>query len=197
MDNNKAWADRERSVTLTDSEWNRLSCYILMTTNYREGERGAWLKLAEEKHPNGEPVFPDAPERAEYWKFMDEDLNRMRGIIDDRAFGETQEGLDISVTLTNTEWNRLNCYILMTTNYREGERGAWLKLAEEKHPDGRPVFPNAPEQAEYWKSMDEDLNRMCEVIDGLSLDEKLTEATAKSEEYPGSGAHARDEILKD
>lgn len=100
-----------------------------------------------------------------------------------------------SVTLTNAEWNRLSCFVLMTTNYREGERMAWLKLAEEKHPDGRPVFPDAPAQAEYWKSMEEDLSRIRGVIDGLSLDEKLVEATAKSEEQPG--ASGRNDILKE
>lgn len=88
MENNMAWEQQERSVTLTNAEWNRLSCFILMTTNYREGERAAWLKLAAEKHPNGEPVFPNAPEMAEYWKSMDEDLNRMRGIIDGLSLDE-------------------------------------------------------------------------------------------------------------
>ncbi len=102
-----------------------------------------------------------------------------------------------SVTLTNTEWNRLSCFIAMTTNYREGERAAWLKLAEEKHPHGELVFPNAPEMAEYWKSMEEDLNRIRGIIDGLSLDEKLTEATAKSEEHSGLGGLVQDEFLKD
>lgn len=107
------------------------------------------------------------------------------------------ENQERSVTLTNAEWNRLSCFIVMSTNYREGERAAWLELAGEKHPDGTPVFPKAPEMAEYWKDMNEDLYRMRKIIDGHSLEVKLEEAAKKCEEMKIADTPARDEIVKD
>ena len=102
-----------------------------------------------------------------------------------------------SVTLTNAEWNRLSCFVLMTTNYREGERAAWLKLAEEKHPNGEPVFPNAPEMAEYWQSMDEDLKRIVEAIDGASFENTLANATERSAETDARDGRGMDAIVKE
>lgn len=79
------WGERERAVTLTNDEWNRLRCYLLMTTKHREGERDAWAKLAEEKDASGAPVFPSAAANVEYW-------NKMVEFID--AVGEKIDGVN-------------------------------------------------------------------------------------------------------
>lgn len=73
-----------------------------------------------------------------------------------------------SVSLTNDEWNRLRCYILMTTQYRKGEREAWAKLAEERDESGAPAFPKAAKNAEYWTGLDAFLDRVSEKIDGVN-----------------------------
>ena len=61
-----AWDSQERSVTLTNKDWSRLVCYLLMSTKYREGERDAWLSLAQEKNPDGTPKFEKAASNAAY-----------------------------------------------------------------------------------------------------------------------------------
>lgn len=57
-----AYENQERAVTLTNAEWNRLACFLLMTTNYREGERDTWLELADD------PRVPYAAENAACWQ---------------------------------------------------------------------------------------------------------------------------------
>lgn len=79
-------------------------------------------------------------------------------------YGERQR----SVSLTNDEWNRLRCYILMTTKYREGERDAWARLAEEVDESGAPAFPNAAKNADYWAELDAFLGEVSEKIDGVN-----------------------------
>lgn len=74
-----------------------------------------------------------------------------------------------AVTLTNVQWSRLVCYLLQSTKFREGERDAWLSLAEEKNPDGTAKFPNAARNAEYWQEVIEGLNDMMPKLDGLGL----------------------------
>lgn len=73
-----------------------------------------------------------------------------------------------SVTLTNEEWNRLRCYLLMTTKYREGERDAWASLSEELDESGAPRFPNAAKNAAYWSDLDAFLGEVGEKIDGVN-----------------------------
>lgn len=77
-----AWEQQEKAVTLTNHQWNRLVCYITMSTKFREGEMEAWQKLAEEKHPDGQLVFPNAPEQAAYWQGMIKDLEDIKAAID-------------------------------------------------------------------------------------------------------------------
>lgn len=70
MDENKlkAWGQEERSVTLTNEQWNTLVCYIHLSTKYREGEQKAWEDLAKETKPDGSPRFKNAADNAEFWK---------------------------------------------------------------------------------------------------------------------------------
>ncbi|MGN0688224.1 MAG: hypothetical protein ACI4KA_08970 [Oscillospiraceae bacterium] len=72
-----------------------------------------------------------------------------------------------TITLTSDQWNKLTCYILMTTNFRKSEREAWEELSNETNADGTPKFPNAKKNAEYWKQMDEELEEIRRIIDGF------------------------------
>ena len=81
----KTWERTERSVTLTNDEWSKLVCYILMTTKYREDERDGWMKLAAERNPSGTPVFPNAQANADYWTKLDEVLVGIKKKIDGRV----------------------------------------------------------------------------------------------------------------
>ena len=63
----------------------------------------------------------------------------------------------VAVELTNSQWNTLTCYILMTTQHRKGEREAWQQLATEKDENGQPKFKNAQSNAEYYESLEQTL----------------------------------------
>ena len=44
------------------------------------------------------------------------------------------------VTMTREQWNKLTCYLLMSTQHREKEAKAWAELSEEKAEDGSPKY---------------------------------------------------------
>lgn len=71
------WDAQERAVTLTNDEWNTLTCYLMQTTKHRTGERDAWQSLAEEKNPDGTPKFPNAPKNAAYWQEVIDTMERI------------------------------------------------------------------------------------------------------------------------
>lgn len=77
-----AWGRQERSVTLTNDQWSRLVCYIHLTHKHREGERDAWANLAQEKKPDGTPLFMTAADNAAYWQEVIDDLERMLPKLD-------------------------------------------------------------------------------------------------------------------
>lgn len=77
-----AWGRQERSVTLTNDQWSRLVCYIHLTHKHREGERDAWASMAQEKKPDGTPLFKTAASNAEYWQEVIDDLERMLPKLD-------------------------------------------------------------------------------------------------------------------
>lgn len=64
----KKWSQQERTVTMTNEEWNSLYCYLISTTSHIEGERKAWESLATEKREDGTPKFPNAAGNAEYYR---------------------------------------------------------------------------------------------------------------------------------
>lgn len=78
------WDVQEKTVTLTNAQWNRLTTYLLMSTKHREGERDAWQSLAQETNPDGTPTFKNAAKNAEYWQEVIDDLETIRGVIDAR-----------------------------------------------------------------------------------------------------------------
>lgn len=65
-----------------------------------------------------------------------------------------------TVTLTNELCSTLQCYILMTTNYRKGELKAWEELAQEKNENGAPKFKNAANNAQFWRDMEIQLQQI-------------------------------------
>lgn len=77
-----AWCKEEKTVTLTNDQWSNLTCYLRMTTKYREGELGAWQELAKETDENGEQKFKNAPSNAEFWKMLILDIEEITKAIE-------------------------------------------------------------------------------------------------------------------
>ena len=76
------WENTPRSVTLTNEQWIKLTCYILMTTQHRKGEREAWEKLAKETNDDGTPLFKNAASNAEFYRELEVELEAIRKAID-------------------------------------------------------------------------------------------------------------------
>ena len=72
---------------------------------------------------------------------------------------------ETSITLTNVQWARLNTFLLMTTNFRKEELDSWRKLARERDEAGRPSFPNAVNQATFWRETIEVVDQVRRAID--------------------------------
>ncbi len=71
----------------------------------------------------------------------------------------------LHINLTNDQANLLNCYIIMTTHDREEHAKNWRQLAEEKNPDGSPIFKNAEGNARYWEDLERRLSEIRKAID--------------------------------
>lgn len=82
MDTMKAYAETLRTVTLTNDQWSTLTCYLLMTTQHRKGEREAWEKLATETNADGSPKFKNAASNAQYYAELEQALEEIRLEID-------------------------------------------------------------------------------------------------------------------
>ena len=76
------WKSTKRAVELTNEQWNTLTCYILMTTQHRKGEKEAWQKLAEEINENGQPKFNNAASNARYYEDLEKTLKDIINAID-------------------------------------------------------------------------------------------------------------------
>lgn len=76
------WENAERTVTLTNDQWNLLTTFILMSTNYRKGEIEAWEQLSTETNDDGTAKFKHAADNAKFMKEMDVELEKIRKIID-------------------------------------------------------------------------------------------------------------------
>jgi hypothetical protein len=74
-----------------------------------------------------------------------------------------------TITLTQEQATNLVCYLLMTTNYRKGEREAWEKLAVETTEDGKPKFPNAVSNARFWADTEREIAEISQIIDAAPL----------------------------
>lgn len=73
----------QKTITLSHDQATKLVCYLLLTTNYRKGEREAWETLAAEREEDGTPSYPKAQSNADYWAELDRDLEAIRKIIND------------------------------------------------------------------------------------------------------------------
>jgi hypothetical protein len=70
-------------VELTKEQVNTLTCYILMTTQHRTGEREAWEKLSKEMNEDGTPKFKNAKSNAEYYANLEFKLEEIRNVLND------------------------------------------------------------------------------------------------------------------
>lgn len=71
-----------KTVTMTHEQWTTLTCYILMTTQHRKGEKEAWEKLSKETDECGIPAYPNATGNARFWAEMEDKLDEICKIID-------------------------------------------------------------------------------------------------------------------
>lgn len=104
----------------------------------------------------------NAPSGYDSWTMYCEADTAVRDRLMDIIEGRTDKR---EVTLTEDEWTDLTTYILITTKHRVAEAEAWEKLATEKNPDGSPRFPNASDNAEFWREMSARLERIRKQID--------------------------------
>ena len=79
----RIWDKQEKTVTMTREQWNKLTCYLLMSTQHREREAKAWAELSEEKAEDGSPKYKNAAGNAEYWREMVTDIEEIRKKIDE------------------------------------------------------------------------------------------------------------------
>ena len=70
-----------------------------------------------------------------------------------------------TVTLTNELCSTLQCYILITTNYRKDELKAWEKLAKETYKNCVTKFKNAAGNAQFWQDMEIQLQQILTATD--------------------------------
>lgn len=86
-------------------------------------------------------------------------------LVDDSTEAISLEQQPKTVTLTNELCSTLQCYILMTTNYRKGELKAWEELAQETDENGAPKFKNAASNAQFWRDMEIQLQQIYTAAD--------------------------------
>jgi len=78
---------------------------------------------------------------------------------------EAWRNAKVSVTMTNDQWTMLNIYLLMTADCKKDEIKVWERMAKETDADGKPKFPNAAENADFWRSMVNTVENVTKMID--------------------------------
>lgn len=78
-----SWQDELLSVTLTVSQWNDLTAYINLSTNFRQNELHAWEQLSSETNPDGATMFPNAASNAQFFRNLNESVESIKRTIDD------------------------------------------------------------------------------------------------------------------
>lgn len=81
-DPDASYDDRVNYIPLTGLQKSDLSCYILMTTKYRETERDAWERLSKELDDQGKPEFPNAASNYSFWVDMIKKLETISHILE-------------------------------------------------------------------------------------------------------------------
>lgn len=72
----------EMTVTLTADERLKLSMYLMITEDYRQGRLRAWEDMQLEKNLDGSPKFEKAAGNAAFWRDMIQVLEQIREKID-------------------------------------------------------------------------------------------------------------------
>lgn len=75
----------------------------------------------------------------------------------------------VTLELTEEQADALDLYLLMTTNYRKGEREAWESLAKERNENGTLKFPNASSNADFWKKQNETIENIIKILQGAKI----------------------------
>lgn len=76
------WENTNKTVTLTNSQWCKLTTFLITSTNYRKRELEMWERLSKETNEDGTPKFPKAINNAEYLKQLESELEAIRKTID-------------------------------------------------------------------------------------------------------------------
>lgn len=77
-----SWSEEKKSVTLTNGQWNKLYCYLTMTTQYRLKTLEVYSDLAKECSEDGTLKFPTANENLFYWQEMNDFIEMVKCEID-------------------------------------------------------------------------------------------------------------------
>lgn len=81
-DPDASYDDKVNYIPLTGLQKSDLSCYILMTTKYRERERDSWERLSKELDDQGKPEFPNAASNYIFWVDMIKKLETISHILE-------------------------------------------------------------------------------------------------------------------
>lgn len=75
-----------RTIRLTDEQASTLTCFLLMTTNYRKDELEACRKLSEEHREDGSVRFPQMESNARWWEKANAQLTKIQRAIDEAPY---------------------------------------------------------------------------------------------------------------
>lgn len=78
-----SWQDEPLFIALTVSQWNDLTMYINLSTNFRQNELDAWERLSRETNLDGTAAFPNAASNAQFLRNLNESIESIRRGIDD------------------------------------------------------------------------------------------------------------------
>ena len=75
-----------RIIELSNEQASLLSCYLLMTTNYRKDEAEACQRLSQEKEEDGTLRFPNMESNARWWEKTNIEINDIQKAIDNAPY---------------------------------------------------------------------------------------------------------------
>lgn len=78
--------------------------------------------------------------------------------------------MKVTLELTEEQADELFGYLVLTANFREKEREAWESLGKRQSIDGTLQFPNAPNNAEFWKKQNETIEKVAEILQKARAD---------------------------
>lgn len=69
------------------------------------------------------------------------------------------------IELTYDQNVKIRMFLLMSTNYRKGERETWEQLSNEFNEDGSLKFKNAKSNAEWYADLEKTINEVLKILD--------------------------------